>query len=135
VVARAAKKLKVSAEAATLYLQVLALVAPIPKNVQAWNGWNAAALKRATAELVASELLLEAKRERAQRPYFLPGGWETLKAPHLPMESWKLSFYPYAAALGRYLATAPFHELFARAWQRIEEGDVPRYDEVKGGKQ
>jgi uncharacterized membrane protein len=31
----------------------------------------------------------------------------------------------------RYVANAPFHLLFERAWKRIENGDVPKYDEVK----
>jgi len=31
----------------------------------------------------------------------------------------------------RFQAFAPFHLLFERAWQRIESGDVPRYEEIK----
>jgi hypothetical protein len=54
------------------------------------------------------------------------------------MESWKLPLYgrrtpegAAAPAMVRFLAFAPFHVLFERAWQRVEAGDVPRYDEVK----
>jgi hypothetical protein len=54
------------------------------------------------------------------------------------MESWKLPFYGTRTAEGtaaptsvRFLALAPFHLLFERAWARIEAGDVPKYDEVK----
>ena len=134
-VARAQAKLKVSGESATLYLQLLSLFMPTPKQVQAWNGWTAGVYKKAITELVDKELVLEAKRERAQRAHFLPGGWEALKAPHPPMETWKLALFGAGEPpLGRYLVLEPFHELFARAWQRIEDGDTPRYEEAKGGK-
>ena len=54
------------------------------------------------------------------------------------MESWKLPFYgartvdgAAAPTLPRFVALAPFHLLFERAWQRIEDGDVPKYEQVK----
>ena len=135
---KAAKRLGVSKDAAALYLQYLTLLWPTPKNVQMWNGWKAKQLETANAELIDKELVLEAKRERAQRGSFLPGGWEALKSPHPPFESWKLALYGMRNAegdpvppLGRFLALAPFHEMFAAAWQRIEDDDTPRYDEVK----
>jgi len=135
---KAARKLDVSKGAAALYLQYLALLWPTPKNVMMWNGWTAKRLDAANAELEGSELILEAKRERAQRTYFLPGGWEALRSPHPPMESWKLPLYGARTAEGaaapamlRFMALAPFHLMFERAWQRIEAGDVPKYDEVK----
>jgi hypothetical protein len=138
IVAAAAKKLKISGEAAALYLQYLATLWPTPKQVQIWNGWSAKQFAAANAELVAAELVLEARRERAQRKHFLPGGWEALKTPHPPMESWKLELYGVRdaegspqAPLGRFLALAPFHQLFAAAWERIAGGDVPRYEETK----
>jgi hypothetical protein len=135
----AAKKLGVSKEAAALYLQYLALLWPTPKNLVTWNGWEAKQLEAAAAELVDKELILEAKRERAQRGHFLPGGWEALKSPHPPMETWKLPLYGrrtpeghvVPAMTSRFLAFAPFHVLFARAWKRITDGDVPKYEEVK----
>jgi hypothetical protein len=135
---KVARQLDVSKDAAALYLQYLVLLWPTPKNVMLWNGWNAKRLDAANAELEGRELILEAKRERAQRTYFLPGGWEALRSPHPPMESWKLPLYgartPEGVAVPlmvRFMALAPFHLLFERAWQRIEAGDVPRYDEVK----
>lgn len=138
IVDKAAKKLGASKDAAALYLQYLTLLWPTPKNVQQWNDWKRAQFEAANAELVEKELILEAKRERAQRTCFLPGGWEALKSPHPPLESWKLALYGVRDAagapvppLGRFLALAPFHEMFAAAWQRIEDGDSPRYDEVK----
>ncbi|MBL0213965.1 MAG: hypothetical protein IPQ07_08780 [Myxococcales bacterium] len=137
-VEKAAKRLGTSKDAAALYLQYLTLLWPTPKNVQQWMGWKAKQFEAANGELVDKELVLEAKRERAQRAHFLPGGWEALKSPHPAMESWKLALYGTRTAagdpvppLGRFLALAPFHEMFAAAWQRIEDGDVPRYDEVK----
>jgi hypothetical protein len=138
-VTKAAKHLEVSADAAALYLQYLVLLWPTVKNLVLWNGWKPKQLEAATQVLLDAELLLEAKRERAQRTYFLPGGWEALKSPHPPFESWKLPFYGTRAPGGgqavptaqRFIAMAPFHLLFERAWQRIESGDIPKYDEVK----
>ena len=137
-VERAAKKLGVSKEAAAVYLQYLVLLWPTGKNLAAWNGWKPKQVEAANAELVAKELVMEAKRERAQRTLFLPGGWEALKSPNPPFESWKLPMYGSRDAEGnvqptlvRFLALAPFHLLFERAWARIESGDVPKYEEVK----
>lgn len=138
-VERAAKQLGVGKDAAALYLQYLVLLWPIAKHLLQWNGWDGKRLAAATAELAERELVIEAKRERAQRTHFLPGGWEALKSPHPPFETWKLPFYGSRQTaqsapepiLSRFLALAPFHLLFERAWKRIEAGDVPRYDEVK----
>jgi hypothetical protein len=137
-VARVAKATNLSREASALYLQYLALLWPTPKNVLKYNGWTAKELEAAHVELAKKKLIFEAKRERAGRSYFLPGGWEALKAPHPPMESWKVSLYGTRTGAGapepqlhRFLALAPFHLLFERAFSRIEGGDVPRYEEVK----
>jgi hypothetical protein len=137
-VARVSKARGVSAEAAALYLQMLALLWPTPKNVQIWNGWTPGVYKKAIAELEAEELVLEAKRERAQRSYFLPGGWEALKAPHPPMETWKVPLYtddrgPTGDPKPRFMRFFAFdapHVLFELAWERVEAGDPPRYEEV-----
>ena len=55
------------------------------------------------------------------------------------VESWKLRFYGERLStgqiwgtLGRSQALAPFHLLFERAWARVEAGDKPRYEDVKG---
>ncbi|MDX2088097.1 MAG: hypothetical protein SFX73_09610 [Kofleriaceae bacterium] len=137
-VATVAKALKLGDAAAALYLQYLVLLWPTPKNLARWNGWKPKQLDAANAELVEKELVLEAKRERAQRGHFLPGGWEALTSPHPPMESWKLALYGTrspegtpVAPMGRFLALAPFHTLFEAAWKRVADGDRPRYDEVK----
>ena len=84
------------------------------------------------------ELLVEAKRSRAGRGGFLPGAWEALKAPLPPIETWKLPLYDAAKTeeqglqlrLERFIPAEPLHQLFERAWNRIVEGDVPRYEEV-----
>jgi hypothetical protein len=129
-------RLGVSQEAAVLYLQMLALARPTTKNLQLWNGWEARQIKAAAAELVSQGLLLEAKRARAGREHFLPGGWEALKAPELPLETWKLPLYqlptsPPAFLLNRVLSVRPLGLTFERAWQRIVQGDTPGYDESK----
>jgi hypothetical protein len=127
-----------SEEAGALYLQLLALRAPTAKAVQDWNGWTTARYKKAAAELAAVKLVLVAKRARAGREHFLPGAWEDLKAPDLPIESWKLPLYGAGRSevglhtpLGVLLPLRPTHELFQAAWVRVKAGDEPRYEEVK----
>jgi hypothetical protein len=127
---RAAKGLAVSRDAAALYLQYLTLMWPTPKLVQQWNGWTSKHFTAANAELIAKELVIEAKRERAGRAHFLPGGWEAMKSPHPPFETWKLPMYG-KGNLGNFQLTAPFHVAFERAWKRIEDGDVPKYEDVR----
>lgn len=132
------KKFEVSENAAAYYLQVLTLHDPTDKNVKTWNGWTAAQIKKAAAELVERDLVLEAKRARAGRKVFLPGAWEALKSPHLPLETWKLPLYQLDRAasgytepiLDRILPLEPVDSLFDKAWKRLASGDVPRYEEV-----
>ncbi len=79
--------------------------------------------------------MVGAKRARAGRELFLAGGWEALKVPNLPIESWKLPLYgvdPQQIDSVRYRLIAPrgpVGDLFAVAWQRVVDGDVPRYKE------
>jgi hypothetical protein len=134
--------LSLSENAAILYLQTLALAEPTTKNIQKWNGWTAAQYKKAAEELVKANLVLEAKRERAGRAHFLPGGWTALKAPHLPIETWKLAMFGVervkvpqgvqtVVKLRKVLPLRPYHELFAEVWERIKQGDKPDYEEVE----
>lgn len=137
-VAAVAKQLSVSEDAAVYYLQLLTLHNPTDRFIRLWNDWTAARIKKASAELVEQECVLEAKRARAGRKVFLPGGWEALKAPHLPLESWKLPLYSLGGAgrghvsplLERIVPLEPVHVLFEKAWQRLQDGDAPRYEEV-----
>ncbi|RKT11555.1 hypothetical protein BX285_5508 [Streptomyces sp. 1114.5] len=120
-------------DAAALYLQLLALPDPTDRNAARWTGWKPARLKRARAELAATALVLEAKRSRAGRGLFLPGGWQEAKAPALPAEPWKAALYELSTHRP-VLAPLPVPELFARAWQRTVDGDAPGYEELQTGK-
>jgi hypothetical protein len=139
VVKQVAKKLGISENAAAYYLQLLTLPDPTDKNIALWNGWTPATLKNLGKELLDKKLVLEATRSRAGRKYFLAGGWEDLKSPHLPLETWKMPLYQLTRdgfqratpPLGIILPLGPVHDLFAKAWQRIVDGDVPKYEEVK----
>jgi hypothetical protein len=137
VVKACAKKLKVSDSAAALYLQLLALHDPTAANVKRWNQWSTKEYAAAAKELVATEHVVEAKRERAGRDYFLLGGWEPLKQPNLPIESWKLPLFGYSnteqlrgGGADRIVLQGSIAAHFESAWSRFEQGDVPRYEEA-----
>ncbi|WP_406860779.1 hypothetical protein ABZO31_10105 [Streptomyces sp. HUAS MG47] len=130
-VAEAAGRFGLSEDAAALYLMVLALPDPTDRRQAEWTGWKPARLKKARAELAATELVVEAKRARAGRSLFLPGGWQEAKAPQLPMETWKLSLLP-GDAYAFIVPDRPVAALFAAAWQRVVDGDVPGYVEFEG---
>ncbi len=121
-VAKVAKSLGVSDDAAALYLQTLALAEPTQAKVTEWNGWKPKQYAAAGAELVKKKLVTEGKRERAGRSIFIKGGYSKGERKNLPMEEWKQPFYN---ALPRHLPTEPCHLLFARAWKRVEDGDKP----------
>lgn len=126
-------KKKLSREAATHYLQLLALAEPTTKSVTTWNGWKTGLYKETVIELVKAGLVVEGKRERAGREVFLPGAWDKAsKGKNLPTESWKKSLYAIAVgALPRTLPPRPHHELFEAAWKRVESGDAPKFEEVR----
>lgn len=133
-VAQASAALGVGADAATLYLQLLALPDPTDRNVARWTGWQPARLKAARAELAATDLVVAAKRPRAGRSLFLPGGWLALKAPHLPLERWKLPLLIGGESgvtdLDLVLPATRVPGLFGLAWARVQQGDAPRFDEL-----
>ncbi|MEU6036728.1 hypothetical protein ABZ801_15090 [Actinomadura sp. NPDC047616] len=120
-----AEALRASRDAAALYLQLLALSRPTDRNVRTWNGWTAARHKAAQAELVEREAVVQDKRPRAGRTAFIPGGWTVLKAPHLPLETYKLDLHLAAvdfrkevdAPVTRLMPPKPLHEMFADAWR------------------
>ncbi|MFJ5559184.1 hypothetical protein ACIQCD_17670 [Streptomyces sp. NPDC093250] len=118
-----------SADAAALYLQLLALPDPTDRNCARWTGRKPARMKKARAELAATGLVVEAKRARAGRTLFLPCGWLDLKSPALPLEIWKQGLYPVPGHT-RALPLVPVPELFRRAWDRVRSGDAPAYEEL-----
>ena len=141
VVEKLAKHLKLDEDSATLYLQMLALPDPTQRNICKWNGWTTGRYKKVVEPLEKKELVFQAKRARAGRSYFLPGGWQPLAKPNLPIELWKLELYdrgiqsdvapglfvPY----GRILPWFSFTKLFEKAWLRIKNGETPQYEEVR----
>ncbi|NYV78507.1 hypothetical protein HW445_29895, partial [Streptomyces sp. UH6] len=128
-VAEVAAEYGLGQDAAALYLQLLALPDPTDRDCARWTGWSPARLKRARAELAATPLVVEAKRSRAGRSLFLPGGWRPSKSPALPVEEWKAGLYPLSDHR-RTVPRVPVAELFTRAWARVRAGDVPRYTEL-----
>ncbi|BCJ45940.1 hypothetical protein GCM10010168_56400 [Actinoplanes ianthinogenes] len=115
--------------AAAYYLQVLALPDPADKAVLGWNGWRTAALRAAQQALTTAGLVVAAKRARAGRPVFLPGGWQEERAPRLPVETWKQSMYAEAGHVRIVPMSLP--ELFRTAWGRVVAGDPPRYHDLR----
>ncbi|MFE6865102.1 hypothetical protein ACFVFS_00940 [Kitasatospora sp. NPDC057692] len=132
-VTEVAKTQELGEDAAVVYLQLLALPDPTDRNVARWTGWKPARLKKARAELLASGLVVEAKRARAGRTLFLPCGWQEAKAPGLPVEIWKAGLYALPTHHAA-LPMLPVPELFARAWQRVTDGDAPGFEELQTGK-
>ncbi|TRO59826.1 hypothetical protein [Streptomyces sp. IB201691-2A2] len=118
-----------SEDAAALYLQLLALPDPTDRNCARWTGWKPARLKKARTELAATDLVVEAKRPRAGRTLFLPCGWRDLKSPALPVETWKEGLYPVRDG-SRAVPRLPVPDLFAHAWQRVQDGDAPAYEKL-----
>jgi hypothetical protein len=136
-VTECSKQLKVDEMAAALYLQILALSDPTSANLKLWNGWSTKQIQSFSATLLEKELLVEAKRERAGREIFLPGGWEPLKTPNLPIETWKLPMFgyeniePLRGGMAEFIVyEGPIACLFENAWNRWKAGDVPAYAET-----
>ncbi|MFI0944080.1 hypothetical protein [Streptomyces sp. NPDC021020] len=127
--AEAAETLGLGADAAALYLMLLALPDPTDRNYARWTGWTPARVKKARTELAATDLVVEAKRSRAGRSLFLPCGWLERGAPGLPLETWKEGLYPVAGS-ARTLPHLPVPALFAAAWARVRGGDAPAFEEL-----
>ncbi|MET9058957.1 DNA-binding protein [Streptomyces antibioticus] len=132
----AAKEHGIGEDAATLYLMLLAMPDPTDRTTARWTGWKPARLKAARAELAATDLVVQATRTRAGRSLFLPGGWADLGAPRVPLERWKLPLYDGLisgehAQFGVIVPAEPAADLYRRAWQRVQDGDGPRFEELK----
>ena len=132
--------LKVSENAARYYLQLLAWPDPTDANVRRWNEWKKADITKAGTELVNAGAVVEAKRSRAKRKYFLPGGWTEGNPPHLPIETWKKESFGMVkmAARSKYepmdsVITAPLppSEWFATCWERSRGDDAPQFAELE----
>ncbi len=128
IVDQVAAKHGLDRDAATLYLQTLALVDCSDVMTREVDGFTQTKQKKAQTAIVNANLASETKQPRANRKLALPGGWETLFPPHPAVEPWKLPLYQaemkngaLAAPLGRVLPLVPIHELFAAAWQRALE--------------
>ncbi|MGW6915349.1 hypothetical protein ACWGB8_16260 [Kitasatospora sp. NPDC054939] len=133
VVAECADTLAVPADAAALYLMLLALPDPTDRQVRQWTGWSATALKAARQQVRDTGLAVEGRRPRAGRSLFLPGPWLEPKVPRLPVEAAKSALLPAdpARASGAHAAAVPSRPLpalFADAWQaaRAEQGAAGR---------
>ncbi|MFF3287150.1 hypothetical protein [Streptomyces sp. NPDC003023] len=130
-VAEAAGRFGLSEDGAALYLMLLALPDPTDRSQAEWTGWKPARLKKARAELAATDLVVEAKRARAGRSLFLPGGWLEQKTPRLPVESWKVPLLRWAED-GFVVPDRPLPQVYAEAWGRVTAGDPPAFEEFKG---
>ncbi len=128
-VTEAGDALGLGADAAALYLMLLALPDPTDRNCVRWTEWKPARVKKARTELAATGLVVEAKRSRAGRTLFLPCGWLERGAPGLPLETWKERLYPVAGST-RTLPHLPVPALFAAAWARARGGDAPAFEEL-----
>ncbi|MBP3948523.1 hypothetical protein [Corynebacterium sp. Marseille-P3884] len=139
-VGEVASTLNVSENAARYYLQLLAWPDPTDANVRRWNEWKKADITKAGTELVNAGVVVEAKRSRAKRKYFLPGGWLEGYPPHLPIETWKKESFgmvkiatrsKYEPMLGATVAPLPPTKWFATCWQRSRGDDAPQFAEIE----
>ncbi|MFD0460518.1 hypothetical protein ACFQ2H_41220 [Streptomyces violaceoruber] len=139
-VGEAAKRYGIGEDAAVLYLMLLAMPDPTDRNTARWTGWGGqrggtARLRAARAELAATDLVVEGSRSKAGRSLFLPGGWTRPGNPHLPLERWKLPMYDLlegeAPVLGVVVPTRPVPAVYREAWQRVQDGDAPRLEELE----
>ncbi|MER7332841.1 MULTISPECIES: hypothetical protein [unclassified Micromonospora] len=133
-VAEVAGEHGLGADAAAVYLMLLAMPDPTDRNTTKWTGWKPARLKAARAELAGTDLVVEASRPRAGRSLFLPGPWLERGSGQAPIEGWKVALFDLApdgtAALGVTVPFEPVADLYRRAWQRLRGGDRPRFDNL-----
>lgn len=133
-VAEVAGEHGLGADAAAVYLMLLAMPDPTDRNTAKWTGWKPARLKAARAELPGTDLIIDASRSRAGRSLFLPGPWLERGSGQAPIEGWKVALFDLApdgtAGLGVTVPFEPAADLYRRAWQRLRDGDRPRFDNL-----
>lgn len=133
-VAEAAGEHGLGVDAAAVYLMLLAMPDPTDRDTTKWTGWKPARLKAARAELAGTELVVEGSRSRAGRSLFLPGPWLERGRGQKPIEGWKTTLFGLApdgtAGLGVTVPFEPAADLYRRAWQRLRDGDRPRFDNL-----
>ncbi|MEU2726074.1 hypothetical protein [Streptomyces smyrnaeus] len=107
-------------DAATLYLQLLALPVPTDRRIRRFNQWTPGHHKAVAAGLVEAGLVVADRRPRAGRGVFLPGDWAGGDKFYPPMETWKAGLLG-VRVIGRKVysrpVAGPLPELFARAWR------------------
>lgn len=134
IVALIEKKLKLSKDAAALYLQLCALPYPRDANIREWNKWKKKTHDLAVDELLAQQYIVRAKRSKAGRTVFIHGHWGTAQSK-MHLESWKLSHLGWGVeemdqrAFSNALLTPPTL-LFGRVWERFENNDFPKFNKV-----
>lgn len=132
-VAEASHTLGISPDAARYFLQLLALAHPGDANIKRWNGWKPAQLNKASQELVAAKLVIQAERKGTGRKVFLPGGWLNKSDTGVGLEVWKKPHYllwdspAHCPVIPSCPPLVPYPELFRHVWQRYELGDRPGY--------
>lgn len=133
VVAEVAGAYRLGADAAALYLMLLAMPDPTDRNTATWTGWKLARLTAARAELAETDLVVRASRSRAGRSLFLPGPWLERGGGQAPIEGWKIALFDLApdgtSGLGVTVPLEPVADLYRRAWRRLRDGDRPRLDD------
>ncbi|WJZ02427.1 hypothetical protein [Corynebacterium freiburgense] len=136
VVEEVCSQLKLSAQAARYYLQLLSLADPSDRNIRRWNSWKTSDIANASNELLDAGLIIEAKRQKAGRTRFVPGAWLSGGRNVTPMEAWKAPLYLLwkdTQVRPMYAGTpllVPHGVLFREVWDRIIAGDVPGYQEL-----
>lgn len=139
-VADVAAELGVSEDVARYYLQLLAWPDPTDANVRRWNNWKKADITRAGKQLAALDLVIEAKRTRSGRSFFLPGGWLEAAPPHVPLEMWKKEAFGMVVLpdftkprpmLGVAVASLPPTLWFPACWERSRGDDAPQFADLE----
>ncbi|BCJ77466.1 hypothetical protein CS0771_70100 [Catellatospora sp. IY07-71] len=128
-VSRLAQRFGLHADAAALYLQLLALPDPTGELLRRWTGWEPGRLDRAGAALRAAGLAVDPPEDAEGRELALPGPW--LVRRFVPQfEAWKSPLYGFAGdeqpPYRWTLVARPVTELFEAAAGRVLAGDVPR---------